>query len=91
MTTQSIADAFYMSKYHLCHIFKEGTGFSLMDYVINCRILKARSLLRNGMRVQEVGENVGFRNNEHFIRTFKKLTGTPPKRYAMMYLSLIHI
>ena len=69
----------------LCHIFKEGTGFSLMDYVINCRILKARSLLRNGMRVQEVGENVGFRNNEHFIRTFKKLTGTPPKRYAMMY------
>ena len=56
-----------------------------MDYVINCRILKARSLLRNGMRVQEVGENVGFRNNEHFIRTFKKLTGTPPKRYAMMY------
>ena len=28
MTTQSIADAFYMSKYHLCHIFKEGTGFS---------------------------------------------------------------
>lgn len=85
MTTQSIADAFYMSKYHLCHIFKEGTGFSLMDYVINCRILKARSLLRNGMRVQEVGENVGFRNNEHFIRTFKKLTGMPPKRYAMMY------
>lgn len=85
MTTQSIADAFYMSKYHLCHSFKEGTGFSLMDYVINCRILKARALLRNGMRVQEVGENVGFRNNEHFIRTFKKLTGMPPKRYAMMY------
>lgn len=85
MTTQSIADAFFMSKYHLCHIFKEGTGFSLMDYVINCRILKARALLREGIRVQEVGESVGFRNNEHFIRTFKKLTGTSPKRYAVMY------
>lgn len=85
LTTQSIADAFFMSKYHLCHIFKEGTGFSVIDYVINCRILKARMLLREGMRVQEAGERVGFRSNEHFIRTFKRLTGVPPKRYAMRY------
>lgn len=85
MTIQTIADTFFMSKYHLCHIFKEATGFSLMDYVINCRILKARSLLREGVRVQEVGEAIGFRNNEHFIRTFKKLTGTPPKKYALLY------
>ena len=85
LTTQSIADAFFMSKYHLCHIFKEGTGFRVIDYVINCRILKARMLLREGMRVQEAGERVGFRSNEHFIRTFKRLTGVPPKRYAMRY------
>lgn len=85
LTTQSIADKFYMNKYHLCHLFKEATGFSMMDYVINCRILKARSLLREGMRVQEAGEQVGFHSNEHFIRTFKKLTGLPPKKYAMKY------
>ena len=35
--------------------------------------------------MQEVGEQVGFRSNEHFIRTFKRLTGMPPKRYAMRY------
>ena len=85
ITVESIAEAFFMSKYYLCHIFKEGTGFSLMDYVINCRILKARALLRQGVRLQEAGERAGFRSNEHFIRTFKKLTGTTPKRYGMMY------
>ncbi len=85
LTVENIAEVFFMSKYYLCHIFKEGTGFSLMDYVINCRVLKARSLLRQGMRVQEAGERAGFRSNEHFIRTFKKLTGTTPKRYGMMY------
>lgn len=85
LTVDAIAEHFFMSKYHLCHIFKEATHFSLMDYIINCRILKARRLLRSGMRVQEVGETVGFRNNEHFIRTFKKLTGLPPKRYAKSY------
>ena len=85
LTTASIAEAFYMSKHYLCHLFKEHTGFSLIDYVINCRVLKARGLLRQGMRVQEAGERSGFQSNEHFIRTFKKLTGVTPKRYGMMY------
>ena len=39
------------------------------------------------MRVQEVSEAVGFRSNEHFIRTFGALTGTSPKRYAKEYLA----
>ena len=45
----------------------------------------AEKYFRQGMRVQEAGERVGFRSNEHFIRTFKRLTGVPPKRYAMRY------
>ncbi len=77
----------FMNKYHLCHTFKAVTGFSVMEYIIHCRVLKARELLRQGMRVQEVGEAVGFRNNEHFIRTFGALTGTSPKRYAKEYLA----
>ena len=85
LTIGDIAKTFYMSKYYLCHIFKEGTGFSVMDYVINCRILRARALLRQGVRVAESGERAGFRSNEHFIRTFKKLTGMTPKHYSMMY------
>lgn len=87
LTVEAIASHFFISKYHLCHIFKPATGFGVMDYVIHCRILRARELLRNGMQVQECGERVGFRNNEHFIRTFKKLTGTSPKKYAKKYLT----
>lgn len=83
----SIAAHFFISKFSLCHNFKLATGFSVRDYIIHCRILRARELLRNGMRVQETGEMVGFGNNEHFIRTFKKLTGVSPKRYAKEYLS----
>lgn len=83
----SIAAHFFISKYYLCRNFKMTTGFSVIDYVIHCRILRARELLRNGCRVQETGEAVGFHNNEHFIRTFKKLTGVPPKQYAKEYLN----
>ena len=85
LTTESIAKEFFMSRFYLCRLFKDGTGFGLIEYLINCRILKARALLRSGVSVQEAGECVGFNSNEHFIRTFKKTTGTTPKKYAMMY------
>ena len=87
LSLDMIAANCFMNKYHLCHSFKAITGFSVMEYIIHCRVLKARELLRKGMRVQEVGETVGFRNNEHFIRTFGALTGTSPKRYAKEYLA----
>ena len=86
LSLDSLSAQFFFDKYHMCHIFKSATGFSVMEYIIHCRVLKARELLRQGLRVQEVGERVGFRNNAHFIRTFGALTGTSPKRYAKKYL-----
>ena len=32
-----------------------------------------------------MGEAVGFHSNEHFIRTFTKLTGVSPKQYARQF------
>jgi AraC-like DNA-binding protein len=86
LSLDSLSAHFFIDKYHMCHIFKSATGFSVMEYIIHCRVLKARELLRQGLRVQEVGERVGFRNNAHFIRTFGTLTGISPKRYAKKYL-----
>lgn len=86
LTLEGIAEHFYISKFHLCRIFKEATGFSVMEYIIHNRVLRARELLRTGARVQEAGEAVGFQSNAHFIRTFGALTGDSPKRYAKKYL-----
>jgi AraC-like DNA-binding protein len=86
LSLDGLSAHFFIDKYHMCHIFKSATGFSVMEYIIHCRVLKARELLRQGLRVQEVGERVGFRNNSHFIRTFGTLTGISPKRYAKKYL-----
>jgi YesN/AraC family two-component response regulator len=89
LSLDELSSQFFINKFHMCHLFKAATGFSVMEYIIHCRILKARKLLRHGARVQEAGESVGFQNNAHFIRTFRKLTGTSPKRYAKEYLSRI--
>ncbi len=76
-----LSEKFYMSKYHLCRIFKESTGFTVREFIINSRIIKARELLKENYSVQETGEKSGFNNNAHFIRTFKKLTGVSPGKF----------
>lgn len=91
LTLDELSAHFFINKYHLSHIFKASTGFSVTEYIINCRILKARELLRKGCRVQDAGELVGFRNNSHFIRTFGSLTGISPKKYANEFKQGQHV
>ena len=70
-----------------CRVFKSATGFSVMEYIIYSRVLRARQLLKEGISVQQAGEMSGFSDNSHFIRTFGHLTGTSPGRYAREYLN----
>lgn len=82
LTLDRIAGEFFLSKHYLCRIFKAATGFSVMEYIIYSRVLRARQLLKEGASVQQAGELSGFSDNSHFIRTFGHLTGTSPGRYA---------
>ena len=87
LTLDQIAGRFYISKHYLCRIFKAATGFSVMEYIIYSRVLRARQLLQEGVSVQQAGELSGFSDNSHFIRTFGHLTGLTPGKYAKEYQS----
>ena len=87
LSLDQIASQFYISKHYLCRIFKSATGFSVMEYIIYSRVLRARQLLQEGVSVQQAGERSGFSDNSHFIRTFGHLTGVTPGRYAKEYQS----
>lgn len=87
LTLDDLARHFLMSKHYLCHLFKTGTGFSVMEYVIQLRVLEAQRLLRQGVSVQEAGERAGFQTYAHFIRTFSSITGISPKQYAKQFRS----
>lgn len=80
-----IAKNFFISKYYLSHVFKKNTGFTINEYIVNRRILKAKELLKQNNTVSEVSDMVGFKNYCHFIRSFKKATGISPKQYAKRY------
>jgi AraC family transcriptional regulator len=81
LTVSGIAQAVYLSPYHFAKLFKESTGQSPYQYVVDARVRKAKELLITGkFTISEVAHHVGFADQSHLTRHFKRVFGLPPKR-----------
>ena len=82
----ALAKEFSVSVSSLCHVFKKITGFSVMDYLLFCRIANAKKLLtKTSLPVSEIVEKCGFTDSSNFSRTFKKLNGISPTQFRSKY------
>ena len=81
LTSDSIAEKFFISKYHLHHIFKEYTNVSLYDYILSKRIIYAKSLIRHGHNITDACFMCGFKDYSTFYKSFVSKTGQSPKEY----------
>jgi two-component system, response regulator YesN len=72
-----------ISRSYASKAFKRHAGITPIEYLTRLRIEKARSLLqaRPELRVQDVGEIVGYLDPHYFSRVFKKLTGVDPLHF----------
>ena len=74
-----VAEHFHLSEPYLSKYIHEKSGKTFGDILINIRLKKAKTLLRNGnMTVENVAMAVGYPNVEHFNRIFKKKMGMTP-------------
>src|SRR3979409_1878484 len=79
LTVSGIAQAVCMSPYHFMRLFKESTGQSPHQYVIEARVRKAKALLATGkLTIREAALYVGFADQSHLTRHFKRVFGIPP-------------
>jgi AraC-like DNA-binding protein len=67
---------------HLVRCFTQTFGIAPHQYVLARRIDAARPRLLDGEPVARVAAGVGFYDQAHFTRQFKRHVGTPPARYA---------
>jgi AraC family transcriptional regulator len=71
----------HLSPYHFARLFKRTTGQTLHQYVIERRVEAAKRLLLTGhLTVTEVAALVGFHDQSHLYRHFKRLLGVPPSQ-----------
>lgn len=76
------ADEIYITPVYLSKLFKQEVGINFLDFLHKVRIEKAKSyLLDSKIKVYEVSSLVGYSNEKHFSKKFKKYVGKSPSEY----------
>jgi AraC-like DNA-binding protein len=81
LSVGKIASKFFISKYYLMHKFKDQTGYSVHNYILQKRIMLANSLIKKGMPMVRASIESGFNDYSGFVRSFKKMFGVSPKQH----------
>lgn len=82
LTLIELASFVQMSSNYFASLFKQSTGLPPHQYITQCRIEKAKRLLRHSdLPIIEICQEVGFTSQSHFTRVFRQYTKTTPKAY----------
>jgi len=83
---ERIAKEFNLNKYYVSHVFKEVTGYTVMQYVMECRLNQVKYLLemKPDLSLEEIFTSTGFESAAHFSRFFKEKMGITPTSYRKM-------
>lgn len=77
-----ISNKFFITKFHLCRMFKEKTGATINTYINKLRLKKACDLLHTtDKNAVSIAEECGFNSPIYFSQCFKKAFGMSPITY----------
>ena len=82
LSLDSIADHFFLSKYHISHVFKEKMSISIYKYILIRRLELGKALILSGEAVTKVHESCGFKDYVTFYRAFKNRYAVSPSIYV---------
>ena len=85
LSVEALSAKYYVSKYNLMRKFKEETGYTLHNYIVNKRLLMARTLISNGMPVTKAAQESGFTEYSTFSRAYRKQFKTTPSEELPHY------
>lgn len=82
LTLSEVADACYVSQWHLSKLLNRYAGKSFNDILNSLRVEEAKRLLADpSLRIGDIGEMVGYADPAHFAKVFKKLTDMSANEY----------
>lgn len=81
ITLDAVAQAAFLSKYYLERKFKEETGASIYQMLLQKRMIRARNLMREGFPLMQVAMRCGFADYSGFYKAFRSAYGISPRDY----------
>lgn len=82
LTLQELANVSGLSQFHFLRSFGQAFGLPPHAYQLRLKIERARVLLAKGMPPDQL--ELGFADQSHLIRHFKRAIGVTPGRYAQL-------
>ena len=78
---QDLAKLIGISRFHFSRLFKQTTGMSPHQYVMQQRIELAKQLLKQDLSIADIALECGFNSHSHLGKYFRAMTGMTPKTY----------
>lgn len=86
ITVKKLAQLVYMSESSLNRLFKKETSSTPIEYLIESRIEKSKTLLRRkDITITEIAERCGFGSTSHYTSCFKRIVNISPTEYRDSY------
>ena len=80
------------SKNYLCKIFKDATGYTIIEYRNFLRIRKAYDIVRStNQALSDISVSCGFSSIHYFSRLFRKYVGIPPSQVRDQDRNMLNI
>jgi AraC family transcriptional regulator len=85
LTLASIADAIALSPGHFAHAFRAATGVAPHRYIVERRIERAKTLLRESdLPITEIADRIGCSSHSHFSVLFHRIAGFTPRQFRSL-------
>jgi AraC-like DNA-binding protein len=81
VSLDELAAIAHLSPYYLVRVFTNEVGLPPHAYLIQTRVMRACRLLRAGVPAAQVAVDVGFVDQSHLHRHFRRIMGMTPRTY----------
>jgi AraC-like DNA-binding protein len=83
---QEVAKEVNLSPAYLTDLIRRETGKTVGSWIVERRMTEARHLLlATDFPVNQIAESVGYFDSSYFIRLFRRLNGTTPQAWRLLY------
>ena len=83
VTLDRLSQIAELSSYYLSRVFRAEVGILLHQYQTQIRVERAKMQLAQGVSIQQVAVEVGFVDQSHLTRHFKRFVGITPGKYRL--------